>query len=413
MMSEPKFVTFGCRLNTYETEVMRNHAEAAGTSNAIVFNTCAVTAEATRQARQAIRKAKAENPDAEIIVTGCAAQTDPEMFAKMPEVSRVLGNEEKLKLASWQHGANARVSVSDIMDVKTAKPHLVDGLKERTRAFVQVQNGCDHRCTFCIIPFGRGNSRSLQAVDVVEQVRRLVASEVVLTGVDLTSWGADLEGAPKLGNLANRILKTVPELKRLRLSSIDSIEADPELMDVIAGEERVMPHIHLSLQSGDNMILKRMKRRHAREDSIAFCTELRARRPGIVFGADIIAGFPTETDEMFANSLKIIDDCGLTYLHVFPFSPRPGTPAERMPQLEKHLIKERAALLRQKGEQRLDQFLASEVGTTRQVLIETEAMGRTEHFAQVKFEARMAPGAIVTAQVTGRGQSHLEARLAA
>ena len=416
MMSEPKFVTFGCRLNTYETEVMRNHAEAAGTSNAIVFNTCAVTAEATRQARQAIRKAKAENPDAEIIVTGCAAQTDPEMFAKMPEVSRVLGNEEKLKLASWQHGANARVSVSDIMDVKTAKPHLVDGLKERTRAFVQVQNGCDHRCTFCIIPFGRGNSRSLQAVDVVEQVRRLVASgysEVVLTGVDLTSWGADLEGAPKLGNLANRILKTVPELKRLRLSSIDSIEADPELMDVIAGEERVMPHIHLSLQSGDNMILKRMKRRHAREDSIAFCTELRARRPGIVFGADIIAGFPTETDEMFANSLKIIDDCGLTYLHVFPFSPRPGTPAERMPQLEKHLIKERAALLRQKGEQRLDQFLSREVGTTRQVLIETEAMGRTEHFAQGKFEARMAPGAIVTAQVTGRGQSHLEARLAA
>ena len=415
-MSEPKVVTFGCRLNAYESEVIRKRAAEDGLSDAVVFNTCAVTNEAVRQARQAIRKARAENPDAEIIVTGCAAQTDPEMFAKMPEVSRVLGNEEKLKLASWQHGANARVSVSDIMDVKTAKPHLVDGLKERTRAFVQVQNGCDHRCTFCIIPFGRGNSRSLQAVDVVEQVRRLVASgysEVVLTGVDLTSWGADLEGAPKLGNLANRILKTVPELKRLRLSSIDSIEADPELMDVIAGEERVMPHIHLSLQSGDNMILKRMKRRHAREDSIAFCTELRARRPGIVFGADIIAGFPTETDEMFANSLKIIDDCGLTYLHVFPFSPRPGTPAERMPQLEKHLIKERAALLRQKGEQRLDQFLASEVGTTRQVLIETEAMGRTEHFAQVKFEARMAPGAIVTAQVTGRGQSHLEARLAA
>ena len=415
-MSEPKFVTFGCRLNTYETEVMRNHAEAAGKSNAIVFNTCAVTAEATRQARQAIRKARAENPDAEIIVTGCAAQAEPEMFAKMPEVSRVLGNEEKLRRSSWQHGANARVSVSDIMDVKTATPHLVDGLKERTRAFVQVQNGCDHRCTFCIIPFGRGNSRSLQAVDVVEQVRRLVGSgysEVVLTGVDLTSWGADLEGAPKLGNLANRILRTVPELKRLRLSSIDSIEADPELMDVIAGEERVMPHIHLSLQSGDNMILKRMKRRHAREDSIAFCAELRARRPGIVFGADIIAGFPTETDEMFQNSLRIIDDCGLTYLHVFPFSPRPGTPAERMPQLERHIIKERAALLRQKGEQRLDQFLSREVGTTRQVLIETEAMGRTEHFAQVKFQSRMAPGAIVTAQVTGRGASHLEARLAA
>jgi len=415
-MADPKFVTFGCRLNTYETEVMRNHAEAAGAQNAIIFNTCAVTAEATRQARQAIRKAKAENPQAEIIVTGCAAQTDPDMFAKMPEVSRVLGNEEKLKAESWRRGANERVSVSDIMSVKTARPQLIDGLKERTRAFVQVQNGCDHRCTFCIIPFGRGNSRSIAPSDVVEQVRRLVASgysEVVLTGVDLTSWGADLEGAPKLGALAHRILRNVPELKRLRLSSIDSIEADPELMDVIAGEERVMPHIHLSLQSGDNMILKRMKRRHAREDSIAFCTELRARRPGIVFGADIIAGFPTETDEMFENSLAIVDDCGLTYLHVFPFSPRPGTPAARMPQLDKAIIKARAARLRQKGEARLDSFLASEVGATRQVLVETEAMGRTEHFAQVKFESRMAPGAIVTAQVTGRGASHLEARLAA
>ena len=415
-MADPKFVTFGCRLNTYETEVMRNHAEAAGAQNAIVFNTSAVTAEATRQARQAIRKAKAENPQAEIIVTGCAAQTDPDMFAKMPEVSRVLGNEEKLKAESWRRGANERVSVSDIMSVKTARPQLIDGLKERTRAFVQVQNGCDHRCTFCIIPFGRGNSRSIAPSDVVEQVRRLVASgysEVVLTGVDLTSWGADLEGAPKLGALAHRILRNVPGLKRLRLSSIDSNEADPELMDVIAGEERVMPHIHLSLQSGDNMILKRMKRRHAREDSIAFCTELRARRPGIVFGADIIAGFPTETDEMFENSLAIVDDCGLTYLHVFPFSPRPGTPAARMPQLDKAIIKARAARLRQKGEARLDSFLASEVGATRQVLVETEAMGRTEHFAQVKFESRMAPGAIVTAQVTGRGASHLEARLAA
>jgi threonylcarbamoyladenosine tRNA methylthiotransferase MtaB len=415
-MAGPEFVTFGCRLNTYESEVMRNHAEKAGLSNAIVFNTCAVTAEATRQARQAIRRAKAENPDAQIIVTGCAAQTDPDMFAKMPEVDRVLGNEEKLAEASWRHGANERVSVSDIMAVKTAKAQMIDGLKERTRAFVQVQNGCDHRCTFCIIPFGRGNSRSIAAADVVEQVRRLVASgysEVVLTGVDLTSWGADLDGTPKLGSLSARILRMVPELKRLRLSSIDSIEADPELMDVIAGEERIMPHIHLSLQSGDNMILKRMKRRHAREDSIAFCSELRARRPGIVFGADIIAGFPTETDEMFANSMKIVDDCGLTYLHVFPFSPRPGTPAERMPQLEKAIVKERAALLRAKGQARLDSFLAAEVGAMRQVLIETEAMGRTEHFAQVKFKSRMSPGAIVRAQVTGHGASHLEARLAA
>ena len=415
-MAEPSFITFGCRLNTYETEVMRKHAEEAGASNAIVFNTCAVTAEATRQARQAIRKARAENPGAEIIVTGCAAQTEPEMFAQMPEVSRVIGNEEKLKPESWRRGSNARVSVSDIMAVKTATPHVIDGLRERTRAFVQVQNGCDHRCTFCIIPFGRGNSRSLAPQDVVEQVRRLAAagySEVVLTGVDLTSWGADLEGAPKLGALSHRILKAVPELKRLRLSSIDSIEADPELMDVIAGEERVMPHIHLSLQSGDNLILKRMKRRHAREDSIAFCAELRARRPGIVFGADIIAGFPTETEEMFENSLRLVDDCGLTYLHVFPFSPRPGTPAARMPQLEKHLIKARAARLREKGEAQLDRFLASEVGATRQVLVETEAMGRTEHFAQVRFASRMAPGAIVTAQVTGRGPAHLEGRLAA
>ena len=415
-MTGPQFITFGCRLNTYESEVMRAHAEKAGHANTVVFNTCAVTAEATRQARQAIRRAKAENPDAEIIVTGCAAQTDPAMFAAMPEVSRVLGNEEKLRAESWAAGDGPRVAVADIMTVKTANTQLIDGLKERTRAFVQVQNGCDHRCTFCIIPFGRGNSRSIAAKDVVEQVRRLVASgysEVVLTGVDLTSWGADLDGSPKLGALTARILRMVPELKRLRLSSIDSIEADPELIDVIAGEERVMPHIHLSLQSGDDMILKRMKRRHLRDHSIAFCEALRARRPGIVFGADIIAGFPTETEAMFENSLRIVDDCRLTYLHVFPFSPRPGTPAARMPQLEKAVIKARAAGLRDKGQARLDAFLAAEVGATRQVLIETEAMGRTEHFAQVKFTSRMSPGAIVSARVTGYRSSHLEARLAA
>ena len=415
-MAGPQFVTFGCRLNTYESVVMRNHAETAGLGNAIVFNTCAVTAEATRQARQAIRRAHAENPSAQIIVTGCAAQTDPQMFAAMPEVSRVLGNEEKMQAASWSQSDAPRVAVADIMAVKTANAPMIDGLKERTRAFVQVQNGCDHRCTFCIIPFGRGNSRSIMAGDVIEQVRRLSASgysEVVLTGVDLTSWGADLDGAPKLGALVSRILRMVPELKRLRLSSIDSIEADPQLMEVIAGDVRVMPHIHLSLQSGDNMILKRMKRRHAREDSIAFCSELRARRPDIVFGADIIAGFPTETDAMFENSLNIVDDCGLTYLHVFPFSARPGTPAARMPQLEKTLIKERAARLRGKGQSRLDEFLSREVGATRQVLIETEAMGRTEHFAQVKFAQAMTPGAIVRAMVTGREGAHLEARLAA
>ena len=415
-MAGADFVTFGCRLNTYESEVMRGHAEKAGTGNAIVFNTCAVTAEATRQARQAIRRAKAENPDAKIIVTGCAAQTDPQMFAAMPEVDRVLGNEEKLKAESWQPGGAPRVAVADIMTVKTASTHLIDGLKERTRAFVQVQNGCDHRCTFCIIPFGRGNSRSIAAGGIVEQVRRLSASgysEVVLTGVDLTSWGADLDGTPKLGALVSRILKMVPDLKRLRLSSIDSIEADPELMEAIAGEARVMPHIHLSLQAGDNLILKRMKRRHAREDSIAFCSELRSKRPDIVFGADIIAGFPTETEAMFENSLNIVDECGLTYLHVFPFSPRPGTPAARMPQLERAIIKARAALLRDKGQARLEAFLASEVGAVRQVLVETGAMGRTEHFAQVKFAQVMTPGAIVRAHVTSRGPAHLEARLAA
>jgi len=415
-MAGVSFETFGCRLNTYESEVMRGHAEKAGLSNAVVFNTCAVTAEATRQARQAIRKARKDNPDAQIVVTGCAAQTDPAMFANMPEVDRVLGNEEKLKPESWQAPGAERVQVSDIMQVSRATPNMIEALSERTRAFVQVQNGCDHRCTFCIIPFGRGNSRSISLEDSVEQVRRLVAngySEIVLSGVDITSWGADLDGAPKLGRLVTRILKGVPDLKRLRLSSIDSIEADAELMAAMAGEERLMPHVHLSLQSGDNMILKRMKRRHAREDSIAFCTELRARRPDMVFGADIIAGFPTETDEMFENSLQIVEDCGLTYLHVFPFSPRPGTPAARMPQLERDVIKTRAARLRDRGEARLDAFLAREVGAMRQVLIETRQSGRTEHFAQVKFESVMTPGAIVTARVTGKGTSHLEARLAA
>ena len=409
-----EFVTFGCRLNSYESEVMRGHADKAGLENAIVFNTCAVTAEATRQARQAIRRARKENPQARIIVTGCAAQTDPAMFSAMAEVDLVLGNEEKLKAQNWGIGETERVLVNDIMSVRETALHMIEGLTDRARAFVQVQNGCDHRCTFCIIPFGRGNARSVPAGEVVEQVRRLVAngySEIVLSGVDITSWGADLPLMPRLGNLVGRILKLVPDLKRLRISSIDSIEVDPELTDFIAGEPRVMPHIHLSLQSGDNMILKRMKRRHAREDSVAFCQALRERRPDMVFGADIIAGFPTETDEMFENSLNIIDECGLTYLHVFPFSPRPGTPAARMPQLEKTVIKERARELRVKGEARLQNFLNGEVGSTRSVLIETPRSGRTEHFAPVKFIQDMTPGAIVSAQVTGWSKSHLEARL--
>jgi threonylcarbamoyladenosine tRNA methylthiotransferase MtaB len=420
-MADPRIVTFGCRLNTYESEVMRGHAAAAGLGDAIIFNTCAVTAEATRQARQAIRRARAENPNARIIVTGCAAQTEPQAFAAMAEVDLVLGNAEKMKPESWQAAdfgisGSERVRVNDIMSVRETALHMIEGLAERTRAFVQVQNGCDHRCTFCIIPFGRGNSRSVPAGEVVEQVRRLVAngySEVVLSGVDITSWGADLPGAPRLGNLVGRVIRLVPDLRRLRISSIDSIETDPELMDLMAGEPRLMPHIHLSLQSGDNLILKRMKRRHAREDSIAFCTELKSRRPDVVFGADLIAGFPTETDAMFENSLAIVGECGLTYLHVFPFSPRPGTPASRMPQVERAVVKERARRLRALGEARLAAFLAGEVGSTRDVLVETDRGGRTEHFAPVKFAQSMTPGAIVRARMTGRGPAHLVARLAA
>jgi threonylcarbamoyladenosine tRNA methylthiotransferase MtaB len=407
--------TFGCRLNTFESEIMRGHAEKAGLENAIIFNTCAVTAEATRQARQAIRKAHKEKPNAQIIVTGCAAQTDPDMFASMPEVSRVLGNEEKLQASSWLVGSNRpRVDVSNIMIVKETRPPMIDRMATRTRAFVQVQNGCDHRCTFCIIPFGRGNSRSVPITDTVEQVRRLVAlghAEVVLSGVDLTSWGADLEGAPKLGKLLSQILNGVPDLKRLRLSSIDSIEADDEMVEVITGDSRVMPHLHLSLQSGDNMILKRMKRRHSREHTIEFCNMLRAKRSDIVFGADIIAGFPTETDEMFENTMNIIDECGLTFLHVFPYSQRPGTPAAKMPMVEQGVIKRRAAMLRVKGEARLQNFLVAEVGASREVLVETPTTGRTEHFAFAKFETAMVPGAVVKAHVVSASSSHLHVEL--
>ncbi len=410
------FVTFGCRLNTYESEVMRAHADAAGVEDTIVFNTCAVTAEAARQSRQAIRRAHKERPDARIIVTGCAAQTTPEMFAEMPEVSLVLGNEEKLRAGSWSRGGNDRVRVSNIMEARGNHLTMIERLSTRTRAFVQVQNGCDHRCTFCIIPFGRGNSRSVSVAEAVEQVRRFVANgyaEVVLSGVDITSWGADLEGAPKLGMLVSRILGEVPDLKRLRLSSIDSIEIDEALREIMAHDQRFMPHIHLSLQSGDDMILKRMKRRHARADSIAFCSELRALRPDMVFGADIIAGFPTETEAMFENSLRVVEECGLTYLHVFPFSPRPETPAARMPQLDKAVVKERARRLREAGEQRLREFLAAKVGTMQSVLIETRELGRSEQFAQVKFEQAMTPGAIVRAYVVAANAQHLEARLAA
>ena len=417
-MNAPVFATLGCRLNLYETEAMKELAAAAGLENAVVVNTCAVTAEAVRKARQEIRRLARENPGAAIIVTGCAAQTEPETFAAMPEVARVIGNSAKMQPATWAKlqapdliGVTERVQVDDIMSVRETAGHLIDGFG-RHRAYVQVQNGCDHRCTFCIIPYGRGNSRSVPAGVVVEQIARLVAKgfhEVVLTGVDLTSWGADLPGAPALGDLVRRILRLVPDLPRLRISSIDSIEADPALMAAIADEPRLMPHLHLSLQAGDDLILKRMKRRHLRADAIAFCDEARRLRPDMVFGADIIAGFPTETDAMFANSLRLVQDCGLTFLHVFPYSARNGTPAARMPQLPGPVIRERAARLRAAGAARLKQHLALQVGRVHRVLTEGPRMGRSEQFTEVSFAADQPEGQIVVARITGRANDRLTA----
>ncbi|BCH13940.1 tRNA (N(6)-L-threonylcarbamoyladenosine(37)-C(2))-methylthiotransferase MtaB [Mesorhizobium sp. L-2-11] len=406
-------VTFGCRLNTYESKVMRREAESAGLGalegGAIIFNTCAVTGEAVRQAKQSIRKARRENPQARIIVTGCAAQTEPQNFVAMDEVDLVLGNEEKLKAHSYRalpdFGVNdtEKARVNDIFSVRETAGHMVDAIEGRARAFVQVQNGCDHRCTFCIIPYGRGNSRSVPMGAVVEQVKRLSGNgyaEIVLTGVDMTSFGADLPGSPKLGKLVKTILKQVPDVKRLRLSSIDSIEADNELLDAIATEPRLMPHLHLSLQSGDDMILKRMKRRHNRDQSIRFCEDLRKLRPGIVFGADIIAGFPTETDAMFEKSLEIVEECGLTHLHVFPFSPRQGTPAARMPQLRRELVKQRAARLRAAGDAAYRSHLSSLAGTRQSILVERDGLGRTEGFTLAAVSAG-APGEIVDAAIAG------------
>jgi threonylcarbamoyladenosine tRNA methylthiotransferase MtaB len=403
-------LTFGCRLNTYESEAMQRQAEAAGLADLVIVNTCAVTAEATRQARQAIRKLAREKPGARIVVTGCAAQVEPHSFADLPGVSQVVGNHEKMQGSTWARlrdfgvDGGEKILVDDILSVKETAVHLIDGMRGRTRAFVQVQNGCDHRCTFCIIPYGRGNSRSVPMGAVVDQVRTLVehgTREVVLTGVDITSYGRDLPGEPKLGTLVRGILRHVPELDRLRVSSIDSVEADTELLAAFADEARLMPHLHLSLQAGDDMVLKRMKRRHARADAIAFCAEVRRLRPEVVFGADIIAGFPTETEAMFARSLDIVDDCGLTHLHVFPFSPRPGTPAARMPQVARDLVKERARRLRQKGATALARHLAGEVGATRRILVETHALGRTEGFTPVRFAAPVRPGEIVAANIAG------------
>jgi len=403
-------VTFGCRLNAYESEVMQRHAEAAGRDDVLIVNTCAVTAEATRQARQAIRRLAREKPGTPIVVTGCAAQIEPHSFAAMPEVAEVLGNDDKMQAEAWARphafgtDADEKVRVNDIMAVRETALHLIDGMRGRARAFVQVQNGCDHRCTFCIIPYGRGNARSVPMGAVADQVRTLAehgTREVVLTGVDVTSYGKDLPGAPKLGTLVRAILRHVPELPRLRISSIDSIEADDELLDALATEPRLMPHLHLSLQAGDDLVLKRMKRRHGRADAIRFCETVRRLRPDVVFGADIIAGFPTESEEMFARSLEIVDECGLTHLHVFPFSPRPGTPAARMPQVPRTAVKERARRLREKGHEALRKHLVAEVGARRHVLTETETLGRTEGFALVRFARPVRPGAVVPVTIAG------------
>ncbi len=412
-------VTFGCRLNAFESEVIAREAERAGLSDTIVINSCAVTNEAVAQARQSIRRLKRERPDARIVVTGCAAQTQAQMFAGMGEVDRVIGNDDKMRGEAWRDaqaafdtGASEKIAVSDIMTVREMAPHLVDGFQSGLpRVFVQVQNGCDHRCTFCIIPFGRGNSRSVPMGAVVDQVRALVErghAEIVLTGVDLTSYGADLPGAPKLGVLTRQILRHVPELRRLRISSIDSVEADADLLDAIANDERLMPHLHLSLQSGDDLILKRMKRRHSRSQAIGFCSQVRRLRPDIALGADIIAGFPTETEEMFARSQDLIEECGLTFLHVFPYSQRPGTPAARMPQVAGSTIKERARRLRAAGEAALQRRLESEIGQTRDVLIESATLGRTEHYLPVAI-AGETPGTVRRLAITG----HEEARLLA
>jgi len=402
-----RVVTLGCRLNAFESEVMRRHAVAAGLDDAVIVNTCAVTGEAVRQAAQAIRRLRRENPTARLIVTGCAAQIEPQRFAGMAEVDCVIGNAEKMQAETFRAlglGDGPRLAVDDIAAARETAHALLDGFGARTRAYVQVQNGCDHRCTFCVIPFGRGPSRSVPAGEVVAGVRRLVEAgcpEIVLTGVDITDYGAGLPGDMTLGKLVRHILRHTPELKRLRLSSIDQVEADPDLIAAMAEEERLMPHLHLSLQSGDDMILKRMKRRHSRAEAVAFCARLRRLRPDIAFGADLIAGFPTETEAMFAGSLALVDDCGLSFLHVFPFSPRPGTPAARMPQVDRTIVRERAARLRQKGEAALAGYLQAQVGREVEVLAERDRLGRSPAFAEVELDRPVPPGQSVATRVTG------------
>ena len=419
----PEIISLGCRLNIVESEAMRNAALKAGQRDLVIVNTCAVTAEAVRQARQTIRRLKRDNPARRIVVTGCAAQTEPETFAELSEVDQIIGNDIKLHEKTWAEliapsgfgiEAEERVRVNDIMSVRETIPHLLDGFEGHTRAIVQVQNGCDHRCTFCIIPFGRGNSRSVPMGDIVQQIEKLVHTgypEIVLTGVDLTSYGQDLPGTPRLGNLIAAILRHVPDLKRLRLSSIDSIEADPLLVELLVSEQRLLPHLHLSLQAGDDLILKRMKRRHSREDAIRFCSMLREKRPEFAFGADLIAGFPTETTEMFENSVALIRECGLTFLHVFPYSPRKGTPAARMPQVDKAIIKQRAARLREVGNLALASHLQGFVGTTQRVLAERGKMARLDDFTPVSIRGEEASmpvsGSILTLAISGHDGQRL------
>jgi len=427
-------INFGCRLNSYEGEVIKQQAQEAGLEGAIIFNSCAVTSEAERQVRQAIRKSRKENPNAKIIVTGCSAQINPQQYAEMEEVDKVIGNQEKLEAKSYSSLRGAvgdaaiqtgllhfvrndeeKVLVNDIMSVKETASHLVTSFEGRARAFVQVQNGCDHRCTFCIIPYGRGNSRSAPMGDIVAQVRKLVEvgyKEVVLTGVDISDYGKDLPGQPTLGQMMRRLLALVPELPRLRLSSIDAVEVDEDLYRLIAEEPRLMPHIHISLQAGDDMVLKRMKRRHSRQDILDFCTRVRSLRPDVVFGADIIAGFPTESEEMFANTLRLVPEAGLTYLHVFPYSSRPGTPAARMPQVPKAIRKERASRLREAGDKQLEHYLQSQIGKTAQLIVEKERTGRTEHFTVVELDRDCEPGSVVEVEIVDAGDSSLRGALA-
>ena len=414
-MTAPVFATLGCRLNACETEAMRELARREGVGDLVVVNTCAVTAEAVRKARREIRRLRRAHPGACVAVTGCAAQIDPESFAAMDEVDAVLGNAEKMRPETWRalaEGAAGRVQVGDIMAETTAAADPAEGFATRSRAFVQIQNGCDHRCTFCVIPYGRGNSRSTPAAEVVDRVRRLAErgyGEVVLTGVDITAWGGDLPGGPRLGDLVLRILRLVPDLPRLRISSIDSIEADARLMRAIAEEPRLMPHLHLSLQHGDDLILKRMKRRHSRGDAVRFVERVRRLRPETAFGADLIAGFPTETQAHFESTLGMIEECGLTWLHVFPYSPRPGTPAARMPQLDGRTIRERAARLRAAGQRRVGLHLDGELGERRRILMEGPSLGRTEQFAEVEFPEGGAESGVVTATIRGRSGDRLVA----